>query len=93
MQTLTIDTTTGKNLYQTECGRGDGKEQVVRLVLTQPMALGIDCTETGSHVFELARQLNPLDACNANAATAPIPRRCRSAARSRSPTCSRGPTT
>jgi hypothetical protein len=66
IQTLTVDTTNGTNLYQTTCGRGDGKEQVVRLSLTQPMALGLDCTETGSHVFELARQLNPLDACNAN---------------------------
>ena len=66
VQTLTIDTTTGKNLYQTDCARGDGKEKVVRLVLNQPMSLGIDCSETGSHVFELARQLQPLDACNAN---------------------------
>jgi len=66
VQTLMIDTTTGKDLYQTDCGKGDGKEKVVRLTLTQPMSLGIDCTETGSHVFELARQLQPLDACNAN---------------------------
>ena len=66
IQMLTIDTTTGKNLYQTDCGRGDGKEKVVRLTLTQPMSLGIDCSETGSHVFELSRQLQPLDACNAN---------------------------
>ncbi len=41
---LTVDTTNGKDLYQTECGRGNGKEQVVRLTLTQPMALGLDCT-------------------------------------------------
>jgi len=66
IQMLTINTTTGKNLYQTDCGRGDGKEKVVRLTLTQPMSLGIDCSETGSHVFELSRQLQPLDACNAN---------------------------
>jgi hypothetical protein len=66
IQMLTIDTTTGKDLYQTDCGRGDGKEKIVRLTLTQPMSLGIDCSETGSHVFELSRQLQPLDACNAN---------------------------
>ena len=58
---------TGKDLYQTDCGRGDGKEKVVRLTLTQPMGLGIDCTETGSQVFELSQQLQPLDACDANA--------------------------
>jgi hypothetical protein len=66
IQTLTIDTTTGKNLYQTDCSHGDGKEKVVRLNLTAPMSLGINCTETGSHVFQLSRQLQPLDACNAN---------------------------
>ena len=65
-QATTIDTTTGKNFYTTTCGRGDGKEKVLRFTLTQPMALGLDCTQTGSHVLQLTRQLNPLDSCSAN---------------------------
>jgi hypothetical protein len=65
-QVSMIDTRGAPNLYQTQCGRGDGREKVVRLTLTQPMALGLQCTETGSHVFQLSRQVNPLDACNAN---------------------------
>jgi hypothetical protein len=73
VQSLTVDTTNGVDLYQTDCSRGDGKEKVLRLTLTQPMALGIDCSETGSHVFELSRQLNPLDACNANSANCADP--------------------
>jgi hypothetical protein len=65
-QSTTLDTTTGSSLWQTSCSRGTGKERVVRLTLTQPMALGIDCTQTGSHVLELTEQLQPLDTCNAN---------------------------
>jgi len=61
-----VDTRSAPNLYQTTCGRGDGPERVLRLTLTQPMALGLQCMDGGSHVFELARQVNPLDACNAN---------------------------
>jgi hypothetical protein len=61
-----VDVAAGRDLYHTSCGRGDGKEQVVRLTITQPMTLGLDCTEMGSQVFQLAQQLNPLDACDAN---------------------------
>jgi hypothetical protein len=63
---VSLDVRTGKDVYQTECGRGDGKEKVVRITLTAPMTLGLSCTETGSQVFELSKQLNPLDTCNAN---------------------------
>jgi hypothetical protein len=65
-QMVAVDTRNAPNQYQTACGRGDGREKVVRLTLTQPMALGLQCTESGSHVFQLSRQVNPLDACNAN---------------------------
>jgi len=65
-QMAMVDTRAAPNQYQTNCGRGDGRERVIRLTLTEPMALGLQCTETGSHVFELSRQVNPLDACNAN---------------------------
>jgi hypothetical protein len=61
-----LDTRSGRDLYQTSCGKGNGKERVVRLTLTQPMALGIQCMDSGSHVIELDQQLMPLDACNAH---------------------------
>jgi hypothetical protein len=66
VQATTLDTRAGSTLYQTPCSRGTGKERIVRFTLTQPMAIGIDCTQTGSHVLELTEQLQPLDACNAN---------------------------
>jgi hypothetical protein len=67
-ETLSLDLTTGRNLYQTTCGKGDGKEKVLRLKLTQPMALGLECTQSpgSSQVFQLSSQLNPLDPCDAN---------------------------
>ena len=61
-----VDVTAGQDLYQTNCGRGDGKEQVLRFTATAPMGLGISCTETGSQVLELSQQIAPLDACNAH---------------------------
>jgi len=65
-RTVTIDTRGGGTLYQTSCSHGNGREQVIRLTLTQPMSLGFDCTDTGSHVLEIARQLEALDPCNAH---------------------------
>ena len=62
----TVNVAAGQDLYQTRCGRGNGKEQVIRFIATQPMGLGISCTETGSQVLELSQQIGPLDACNAN---------------------------
>ena len=63
-RTVTIDTRTGGTLYPTSCSRGNGKERVLRLTLTQPMSLSHDCMDGGSHVFALARQVQPLDACD-----------------------------
>ncbi|HET6148390.1 MAG TPA: hypothetical protein VFH68_12730 [Polyangia bacterium] len=65
-QSVMVDTRGAPNQYQTVCGLGNGRERVIRLSLNDPMALGLQCTETGSHVFQLSRQVNPLDACNAN---------------------------
>jgi hypothetical protein len=62
---LNVDTTKGETLYGTHCSQGTGKEQVIRLNITQEMALGIFCTDTGSNVLQLAAQVNPLDACDA----------------------------
>ena len=66
MQTTVIDTTGAPDLYETTCSKGDGGERILRLTLTEPMALGIDCMDSASHVFELSQQLAPLDACDAN---------------------------
>jgi hypothetical protein len=61
-----IDVTTGSDLYQTRCGRGNGKEKVLRFTATEPLGLGVSCTQTGSQVLQLSQQIGPLDACNAN---------------------------
>jgi hypothetical protein len=63
---ITVNTQGGGTLYPTSCSRGNGKERIIRLELTQPMTLGFDCTDTGSHVLDVATQLMALDACNAN---------------------------
>jgi hypothetical protein len=62
----TIDTRGGRSLYQTTCSKGNGKERVLRLELNQPMALGVECVDGGSHVLELSQQLAPLDLCDAH---------------------------
>jgi hypothetical protein len=65
-RSISLDTRNAQNLYSTTCSRGTGKERVVRVELTQVMALGFSCTDTGSHVLQLGAQLQPLDACDAN---------------------------
>jgi hypothetical protein len=61
-----VDTTSGGTLSPASCSRGTGKERVLRLTLSQPMSLGHDCTDSGSHVLALSRQVQPLDACDEN---------------------------
>jgi hypothetical protein len=65
-RTVSVDTRNGGTLYPTSCSRGNGRERVLRLTLTQPMSLGNDCTDGGSHVIALARQVQPLDSCDQN---------------------------
>jgi hypothetical protein len=65
-QTTILDTRDGSELYHTTCGKGNGKDRVVRFSLTQPMALGIDCMDGGSHLLQLSQQLAPLDKCDAH---------------------------
>jgi hypothetical protein len=60
-----VDTRNAKDLFH-NCGKGNGKERVIRLVLNQQMALGFDCTDSGSHLFQLSQQLQPLDKCDAH---------------------------
>jgi hypothetical protein len=66
--TTVVNTAGGATRYKTTCSKGGGGEVVLRLTLTQPMALGVDCTQSGSNVIELTQQLAALDACDANAA-------------------------
>jgi hypothetical protein len=68
MMTTVVDTTKGSTRYKTTCSKGGGGALVIRLTLTQPMALGVDCTQSGSNVIELTQQLAALDACDANGA-------------------------
>jgi hypothetical protein len=65
-KTVTVDTQGGSDLYETSCSRGNGKEKILKLSLTEPMALSIDCSDTGSHVLALSQELQPLDACDAH---------------------------
>jgi hypothetical protein len=65
MVSTTLDTTNGTTVYPTSCATGTGKERVLRFQVTQPINLGIQCTPNpGTHVFQLAAQLKPLDPCN-----------------------------
>ncbi len=66
VQSLVLDTTTAHNYYSTKCGQGTGKERVIQLNVTEPIALGFSCTESSDHVLQLAAHLNPLDSCDAN---------------------------
>jgi hypothetical protein len=63
-KSTTVDTRDAPDLYQTKCGKGDGRERIIRLSLLHPMALGIDCMGSGSHVLQLSQQLAPLDKCD-----------------------------
>ena len=67
-RTVNVDTRApdAVTLWPTSCSRGTGKEKVLRINLLQPMSLGFDCMDGGSHVLAVARQVQPLDACNAN---------------------------
>jgi hypothetical protein len=63
-RTVSFDTHNGTKLWPVSCSRGTGLEWVMRVNLTQPMALAHDCVDGGSHVLALSRQLQPLDACD-----------------------------
>ena len=65
-QQVNVDTTNGKDLYQSKCAQGSGREKVIRVTLVRPMALGFNCTENGDMVIQLDQQVNPLDLCDAN---------------------------
>ena len=79
----------------TSCSRGTGKEKVLRLNLTQPMGLGVDCVDNGSHVLDAgpaapaARHLQR----QRGALRRPVAAPARSAATTRSRICSPASTT
>jgi hypothetical protein len=66
VKTTVLNTSTGHTGYKATCAKGNGKADVVRITLTQPMALGFQCTESGSHVLQLSEQVQPLDTCDAH---------------------------
>jgi uncharacterized protein (DUF2141 family) len=66
MVSAMVDTRGAPDFYQAGCGRGDGPERVLRLTVNEYMQLGVDCMGSGSHVLTLARQLGPLDQCDAD---------------------------
>jgi hypothetical protein len=66
MVSQVVDVTAGRDIYKTKCGRGNGKEQVLRFTATTPMGLFISCSETGSQVLQLTQQIGVLDTCDAN---------------------------
>jgi hypothetical protein len=61
-----VDTRGAPDFYKTDCGKGDGAERVLRLTVKEFMQVAVDCMDGGSHVFELSRQLGPLDQCDAD---------------------------
>jgi hypothetical protein len=63
-KTFNVDTRGAKDLYTAPCGKGDGPERVVGFMLTQPMSLGVDCKDGGSHVLFFTQQLAALDRCD-----------------------------
>jgi hypothetical protein len=65
-KSVTVDTTSGNNYYTATCAKGNGKNRVIRVNLTQNMGLGYSCTETGSQVLALTQIVNPLDFCDKN---------------------------
>jgi len=62
----TVDTRNAPDFYNAGCGKGDGPERVLRFEVTQVLSLGVDCTDTGSHVLSLSAQVNALDRCDAD---------------------------
>jgi hypothetical protein len=65
-----VDTREGQDLYQTACGKGNGKEKIIRFEVPVPMAVGIDCKDGGSNVLQMFQQLAALDKCDAHPASA-----------------------
>jgi hypothetical protein len=65
-RTVSVDTRNGSTLWPTSCSRGTGRERVLRLTIGQVMSLAHSCMDGGSHVIALAKQVQPLDACDEN---------------------------
>ena len=64
-KTLNVDLTNATRTFSTVCGHGTGYGRIYRLNILQPMALSVRSTQTGDQVIQIARQVSPLDACDA----------------------------
>ena len=68
-----VDLTSATQVFQSDCGKGDGRGRAYRLNLLSPMQLDFTCTQTGDQVLQLAAQTGPLDRCDASIATCADP--------------------
>jgi hypothetical protein len=61
-----VDLSGANEVFQTDCGTGNGHGRAYRVNLLQPMTLDFFCTQTGDQVLQIAKQTGPLDACDAH---------------------------
>jgi hypothetical protein len=52
-ETTTVDTASGTDIYQVDCGGGGGRERVIAFELTGAADLELQWEQTGDHVFGL----------------------------------------
>jgi len=65
-QSLHVDLNNATRTFSTRCGHGTGYGRVYRLNVLQSMSLGVSSTQTGDQVIQIARQVSPLDSCDAS---------------------------
>ena len=71
--TVHVDLTSATQVFQSDCGKGDGRGRAYHVNLLSPMELDFNCTQTGDHVLQISSQLGPLDLCDAHIATCADP--------------------
>lgn len=70
---LQVDLTTASQVFETDCGKGDGRGRAYHINIVSPMELDVYCTQTGDQVLQLSSQLAPLDMCDAHLVTCADP--------------------
>jgi len=71
--TLNVDLTSATQIFQTDCGKGDGRGRAYSINLLSPMVLNFTCTQTGDQVLQISSQRGPLDRCDAHVFTCADP--------------------